>query len=506
MVLRKMKHLFTAFAASLFCIATSAQQPNVLLIIADDLGLDPTPNYLPGPQKAAMPNLEAMMANGITFDNVWADPLCSPTRSTIITGRYGFRTGVLNANTAAMISPNEVILHRYLSNIGSPYATSLIGKWHLNGQTSGPAYPNFMGVPHYAGLLAGAVADYYAWSLTVNAVQTPRTDYITTTITDLGIEWIGQQTQPWFCWLAYTAPHVPFHLPPLNMHTQGPLPTDQASITANPLPYFLAMVESLDYEMGRLLATIPADELANTVIIFIGDNGTDRNVIQAPHTMNHGKGTLYEGGVHVPLVISGPGVTRVGQREEALVNSTDLFTTIVELTGANLPVYQDSRSLVPMFSQAGQSVRECLYTDVEDLTIGHANRNARYKVITLANGTEAFYDLQVDPWEQDELLATGLNAEQQAAYDDLVVNCDVFTGVSRVRSDDFSVHPNPATDLLSIDGPNTWPGSYVIRDLTGALVLSGSVAGNARSVPVTGLGAGIYLLDLDGHWQRFVKQ
>ncbi|MBK8533359.1 MAG: sulfatase-like hydrolase/transferase [Flavobacteriales bacterium] len=300
MVLRKMKHLFTAFAASLFCIATSAQQPNVLLIIADDLGLDPTPNYLPGPQKAAMPNLEAMMANGITFDNVWADPLCSPTRSTIITGRYGFRTGVLNANTAAMISPNEVILHRYLSNIGSPYATSLIGKWHLNGQTSGPAYPNFMGVPHYAGLLAGAVADYYAWSLTVNAVQTPRTDYITTAITDLGIEWIGQQTQPWFCWLAYTAPHVPFHLPPLNMHTQGPLPTDQASITANPLPYFLAMVESLDYEMGRLLATIPADELANTVIIFIGDNGTDRNVIQAPHAMNHGKGTLYEGGVHVP--------------------------------------------------------------------------------------------------------------------------------------------------------------------------------------------------------------
>src|SRR5690606_18182498 len=109
-------------------------------------------------------------------------------------------------------------------------------------------------------------------------------------------------TAPWFCWLAYTAPHAPFHLPPVNMHTRGALPTDQASIDADPLPYYLAMVESLDFEIGRLFGAIPPADLANTVIIFIGDNGTDRNVVQLPYPMNHAKGSLYEGGVHVPLV------------------------------------------------------------------------------------------------------------------------------------------------------------------------------------------------------------
>ncbi|MEZ4806562.1 MAG: sulfatase-like hydrolase/transferase [Flavobacteriales bacterium] len=501
-----MRHILTLVSAILLSFGALAQQPNILLIIADDLGLDPVPNYLPGPLKAAMPNLEGLMANGLTFENVWADPLCSPTRATIITGRYGFRTGVLNANAQSLIPPSEVILHCYLNNIGSSYATSLIGKWHLGGQMANPNYPTVMGVPHYAGLLAGAVSDYYAWNLTVNGVQTPRTDYITTAITDLGIEWIGQQTDPWFCWLAYTAPHTPFHLPPLNMHTQGALPTDQASITANPLPYYLAMVESLDFEIGRLFASIPASELANTVIIFIGDNGTDRNVIQAPHAMNHGKGTLYEGGVNVPMVISGPGVTRIGEREAALVNSTDLFTTIIELTGEALPVYEDSRSLVPMLSQSGQTVRDCMYAEVDDLTTGHANRNARYKLISFANGTEAFFDLQTDPWEPNELLAGGLDVEQQVAYDDLSVNCDVLASVQETGTVGFAVHPNPTTDLLYVEAASTWSGRYAIRDLTGALVSTGVLAHNTHSISVVDLGAGIYVVETDGRTQRFVKQ
>ena len=304
-----------------------AQQPNILLVIADDLGLDPVPGYMPGPVKASMPRLEALMGEGLTFDNVWMNPLCAPTRSTILTGRYGYQTGVLNAAELSLLPADETTLHRYLSESGSGYASCIIGKWHLGGLDPDPAYPNVMGIPHFAGLLSGAVNNYYNWPLTIDGVTAQSSDYITTAITEMAIDWIDQQATPWFCWLAYTAPHTPLHLPPLNMHSQGALPTDQASITADPLPYFLAMTESVDYEMGRLLDALPPEVRANTVVIFMGDNGTDAGVIQMPYLPNHGKGTLFEGGVRVPLVIAGPAITRMGQHEEALRWAARPWTT-----------------------------------------------------------------------------------------------------------------------------------------------------------------------------------
>ena len=169
------------FVAALFIhLVSTAQQSNILLVIADDVGLDPVPGYLPGPQKATMPNLGALMAQGLSFDNVWASPLCSPTRSTIITGRYGYQTGVLNPGELSLLPADEITLHRYLTDNGSGYASCIIGKWHLGGSAPDPAYPNAMGVPHYAGLLSGAVNNYYTWPLTVNGSTSPSTAYITT--------------------------------------------------------------------------------------------------------------------------------------------------------------------------------------------------------------------------------------------------------------------------------------------------------------------------------------
>jgi len=490
----------------LICLQSAicfAQQPNVLLVIADDLGLDPVPNYLPGPEKANMPNLEALMASGLTFDNVWADPLCSPTRATILTGRYGLRTGVLNANTESLLPSTETTLHRYLDDNTSGYSSSIIGKWHLGGP---PGYPNFLGIPYYAGLRAGAVADYNVWTLTLNGTDTPRTDYITTAITDLGIQWIGQQTEPWFCWLAYTAPHVPFHLPPLEMHNQGALPTDQASIDADPLPYFIAMVESLDYEMGRLLATLSPAVRANTVVIFIGDNGTDRNVIQSPYGMLQGKGTLFEGGVRVPLVISGPGVSRVGQRETALVNSSDLFTTIVELTGHALPNYYDSHSLVPMLSQVDLSVRDCLYAEVSDNTDGSTYRNGRYKRIQHANGNEFFYDLLLDPFENNNLLSGTLTTEQEMEFNALVASCDLQVGIRDVPLNSFAIHPDPVSTILTVTHSFKGRVAFTIRSTSGALVATGTIKSDKHDIDVGFLPAGCYLFGIGDQRKRFVKQ
>ena len=114
--------------------------------------------------------------------------------------------------------------------------------------------PQEMGIGYYAGLYTGGSESYNNWSLNVNGTSTNQSSYITTALTDLAIEWINGQKSPWFCWLAYNAPHSPFHLTPADLHLQGDLPNDEISIEANPRPYYPAMVESLDHEMNRLLS------------------------------------------------------------------------------------------------------------------------------------------------------------------------------------------------------------------------------------------------------------
>ncbi|MEZ5031923.1 MAG: sulfatase-like hydrolase/transferase [Saprospiraceae bacterium] len=400
---------------------TSNTRPNILLIIADDLGLDATPGYPIGAIKPEMPRLNALAAAGITFDQVWSFPVCSPTRASILTGRYGYRTGVLNAEEASTIHLTETTLQtRIDESTNQAYSHAIIGKWHLsNGE---PTRPTDMGVGYYAGLLGGGVQDYFTWPLTQDGQTAQYAGYITTKITDLAIDWIDQQTQPWFAWVAYTAPHTPFHLPPDSLHSQGPLPTDQASIDANPLPYYMAMIESVDAEMGRLMDHLSAEELANTIVIFIGDNGTPPQVLQAPYTSGQGKGSLYQGGIHIPMIIAGKGVTRNNVRESGLVSTTDLFATIAELTGADLPAWEDSYSFAPLLSQATTSARTWNYSEVLNSTpmrSGYTIRNARYKLIQFDNGNQELYDLEVDPYEQDDLLSGTLTLEQATALQEL---------------------------------------------------------------------------------------
>jgi len=267
-------------------LSTNPQHPNILLIIADDMGVDATPGYSIGATKPTMPNLQSLATNGLTFDNAWAYPKCSPTRAALLTGKYGYHNGVLNVENH--ISLTEKSLQTYLDeNTSTNYAHSIIGKWHLSNGTNDA---ELMGADYYAGYSGGSVGDYYNWDLYENGQATATTEYCTTKFTDLAVNWINQQTKPWFCWLAYSAPHTPFHLPPANMHSQGSLPTNQAAINSNPLPYYMAMIESIDYEIGRIQTQIPQAVLDNTIIIFVGDNGTPKSVLQSPYGSTQGKG------------------------------------------------------------------------------------------------------------------------------------------------------------------------------------------------------------------------
>jgi arylsulfatase A-like enzyme len=340
--------------------------------------------------------------------------VCSPTRATILTGKYGIRTGVLWPGDE--ISLAETSLQSFINtNVPNTYNHAVIGKWHLAGRDQAkPGYidnPNLMGIDYFAGLIGGGVGDYFSWPLVENGQSSDSQDYTTTAFVDLTIDWIAGQQGPWFAWLAFNAPHTPFHLPPLGLHDRDTLSADQAAIDADPRPYYLAMIEAMDREIGRLLASFSAETRANTVIIYIGDNGTPRQVIQG-HVPGHGKGSVYEGGVAVPLIVSGRGVTRTGERESALVSSVDLFATIAALAGTGTEEFNDSKSFAELLSNATTGLREYAYTEIKRdmdpfFRDDWAIRNDRYKLIQRLASEQELYDLEADPFEQDNLLANG---------------------------------------------------------------------------------------------------
>ena len=383
------------------------------------MGLDATPGYNIGNMQPNMQTLQSLMSSGIKFNNLWSNPTCTPTRGSIITGKYGFRTNVTEVGD--VMSTLETSLQTHLDNTNSGYNHAVIGKWHLANNDAN--HPTNMGVNYYAGNLNGGVPSYTNWSLTENEQTTTSTEYVTTKYTDLAIDWIGQQTEPWFLWVAYNAAHTPFHLPPNDLHYQGSLPSDQASVDANPLPYYLAMLEAMDTEMGRLISSMSDAEKENTIIIFIGDNGTPGQVVQQ-YNSNRAKGSLYKGGINVPMVISGKDVTRVNAIENALINTTDLFATISEIAGNTTTEINDSKSFKDLLTSTITTTRDYIYAErgavgSQDYTI----RNATHKYIYFDNGTEALYNLSNNDFENPNLLNTNqlpLSAENSAIKDELI--------------------------------------------------------------------------------------
>ena len=391
-------------------ISPNTDTPNILLIIADDLGKDAISGYTEGSIKPNTPNIDAIRNNGLIFNNFWVYPVCTPTRASIITGKYGYRTNVKGLED--VLSPAEVTLQKYInSNTNNLYATAVVGKWHLSGNNTS-VNPESFGIDYYAGLIRGAVDDYYQWQLTEDASNKLQTEYTTKVFTDLSINWINQQSKPWFLWLAYNAPHTPFHVPPSNMHSQGALPAYTDGM--DPIPYYMAAIEAMDYQIGRLLDNIPADERANTIIIFIGDNGTPNQVAQSPYSSTTVKNTLYQGGINTPMFISGKGVSRTGA-DDNLITGTDLFATIAGMAGINTPEYHDSKSFKSLLSQS-ETIRAYQYSEVKS---GNNDawtiRNDKYKLIVNANGNKEMYDLMADPYEQNNLLNGVLTTEASNA-------------------------------------------------------------------------------------------
>lgn len=425
-------------------------QPNVLFILADDVGTDPIGVYGDHPVPARTPVIDSLAQQGLLFRNTWAAPVCSPARATLLTGRHGFRTGigwnipyladgmVIGSGGPAGLMWSEHFLPRMLQQAG--YHTAIVGKWHLSNTITGSEmHPILTGFQHHAGPLV--LGGYHNWTKNLAGSwgfqQFNVPEYSTSVFVDDALTFIDAAgSQPWYLWLAFLSAHEPLHVPPLELlspETQ----TELAAGTPTGPQMHRAMVEAMDTEIGRLLAGIDPAVLQNTLVIFMADNGTLSDGIEEPASVSGAKGAMAEGGIRVPLILSGAGVVEPGREVHRLTNSVDIYATVLDLAGVPLPAAPviDGRSLKPLMQDPGAGpVRRYSYAEkfepngfVPKSKNRRAIRDERFKLwqilAPLDDKPLRLYDLQLDPLEQDNLLgpsAPPLDAVQQEAFDRLM--------------------------------------------------------------------------------------
>ncbi len=395
---------------------------NVLLIVLDDVGTDligayealETAQGRPPGLQASTPAIDQLLAaQGVTFSRAWTAPKCSPTRAQILTGLHPFHSGIgaivraepfVGARNPGLY-PEAVLLPQCLRGASTPYTSAAVGKWHLGDIVQLEADAGHaLGFPHgqwfefYAGsrfnlepAYAGASANpYFSWRKVyanslgaptpcgptglpceVQVVAPPSRNYATADTAEDALALIPTLPEPWFLYVSFNAVHAPYHVPPADLPMAPCLPGAGASlpcalqVSNSAVSRARCMMSSLDQQVGRLIC---ASDPADTTFILIGDNGSPQQATAPPHDPLHAKGTMYEGGVRVPLIVRSPLIppARRGAVEAKLVCSVDLYPTVLEIGGVPLSANTatDGVSLVPyLVSDNAPTLRWMSYTE-----------------------------------------------------------------------------------------------------------------------------------------------
>ena len=332
--------------------ATAPGKPNLVFILADDLGLDGVSCY--GADKRKTPNVDALAASGTRFQTAYAMPLCGPSRCCLMTGRYGFRTGGLTNQSWVGDGPgakskDEISIAKLLKQNG--YATCQSGKWRQMGEE-----PGDWGFDEY---LTDPTAGGWYWQKFVNknGVETP-TDgkYGPDIAQDFALDFVRRNKEkPFFLYYAMHLVHGPIQ------RTPDSKPGDRDFYDDN--------IAYMDKQVGALMAEL--DKLGlrkNTVVIFAGDNGSTLSY-PAPiggRMINGKKGSMLEGGSRVPFIASWPGSTPSGKVSQDIISFADPYATFAELAGAKLPdgVKLDSRSFAPQLRGEKGTPRELAFVQL----------------------------------------------------------------------------------------------------------------------------------------------
>lgn len=344
----------------LFFLSTYAQnKPNIIFILADDLGYGDLGCY--GAVDILTPNIDKLGGGGIKFTRAYANStVCSPSRAAILTGNYPDRVGVpgvirdMPDNTWGNLKDNISMLPESLQKLD--YHTALIGKWHLGYKS--PDLPNDRGFNYFKGFVGDMMDDYYTherggvnWMRVNSQVIKPQ-GHATDLFTDWSLDYLEEQNEqkkPFFLFLAYNAPHDPVQ-PPQEWLKKVELRMPEVSMKRQKM---IALIEHLDYNVGRILNYLKISHLdKNTIIVFTSDNGGALQYGASNYPFSGGKGDMLEGGIRVPCLVTLP------DQSQKIVSDTplllmDFCPTLIKLAGGTLEKELPSRPISMVVGSKG---------------------------------------------------------------------------------------------------------------------------------------------------------
>lgn len=408
-------------AATLLCIHLAAlqpgraAQPDIVLVVADDLGWGDLGCF--GSQEVHSPALDGLAAGGLKWTNFYANCcVCSPTRASILTGCYPDRVGVpgvirTHANNSWGKFAQVPTLPQVLAQAG--YQTACIGKWHL-GLGSGD-HPQDRGFQHFHGFLGDMMDDYFTHLrhgnnyMRLGRAEIHPAGHATALFAgwaNRAISQMAAQDAPYFLYLAFNAPHTPIQ-PPADALQKVRTRLPQLD---KPRAKLVALIEDMDAAIGRVLQNVRRQN-RDTLVVFVSDNGGQRNVAADNGGLRDGKQSNYEGGLRVPAIFHWPNHISAGEETSAIGVTMDLMPTLCDIVGVNSPASIDGQSLQTWFTapDAPQADREIYYVRREGgtrycgLTI-EALRQGNWKLVhNLPTQSFELFDLAHDPLEQHDL-------------------------------------------------------------------------------------------------------
>jgi len=391
---------------------TAQRPPNVILIVVDDLGWSDV--GCNGAKFYETPHIDKLASQGVRFTNAYAaSPVCSPTRASLLTGRVTPRHGLTNIPDRAQpnakvlpapsldrLEPSEVTIAEMLHPAG--YVSASVGKWHLG---RAPQWmPLAQGFDTVAGAISPGMPDYSQFYMDFD-IPGKSGDFLQDNATDLAVEFVEKnQGKPFFLYYPMFAVHRPImgkpgwvkHFQEKFERNGATNPEGQSNVT------YAALIASADDAVGRLCATLEELHLAdNTLVIFTSDNG-GLEPVSGNAPLRSGKGTMYEGGLRVPLVVRWPGVTPPGTTSDVPVDSCDLFPTIRSAAGVapDPAITIDGQDLKPILTGTGETRRPDLFWHYPHYHLGapaSVIRSGDFKLIEqLEDGALELYDLKND--------------------------------------------------------------------------------------------------------------
>ena len=405
-------------SASAAAPAQQAGKPNVVHIVADDLGWKDV--GFNGCTDIKTPNLDALAAGGAKFTQFYVQPMCTPTRAALMTGRYPFRyglqTAVIPSVSAYGLDTNEWLLPQCLKEAG--YKTAIIGKWHL-GHADKQYWPKQRGFDYQYGAMIGEL-DYFThsehgvldWFRDNKPVK--EKGYTTTLIGQDAARLIEQHdtSKPLYLYLTFNAPHTPYQAPKeyIDRYSEIQEPTRRT---------YAAMVACLDDEIGRVIAALEKKKIReNTLILFHSDNGGTRSAMFAGVMADmskvkipcdngpyrEGKGTLYEGATRVCALANWPGHIKPGT-VDGLIHAVDIYPTVAALAGASTAKCKplDGLNVWDAISHGAPSPRTEIVYNIEPFRA--ALRRDDWKLVwrTMLPSSVELYNLAQDPSEKNNL-------------------------------------------------------------------------------------------------------